>query len=122
MRPQSLLALAIACSWAAAAQQTFKAPDEAKERARLAAEHHKAKAAFVKNPNDRTVRRRYVEATVAYGNAVMLSPNLLPREKYPRALRLFREALKHDPEHRQAKAHKAMIEDIYKSMGRPVPN
>jgi tetratricopeptide (TPR) repeat protein len=121
MRVLAFVSLLLAVSGAAWAQQPSKPNDEAKERARLAAEYHKAKAAYAKNSRDKKTRSDYVEATVAYGNAVMMSPNLIPKDKYPQALKLFREALKVDPGHKQAKANKTMIEDIYKSMGRPVP-
>jgi tetratricopeptide (TPR) repeat protein len=62
------------------------------------------------------------EATVEYGTAVMLAPELTPKEKYPKALRLFREVLKLDPDNAQAKKSAETIEAIYKSMGRPVPS
>jgi tetratricopeptide (TPR) repeat protein len=65
--------------------------------------------------------KAYVEATVAYGNLVMTSPALTPKEKYPKALALFREALKVDPKNKVALENKNMIEQIYKSMGRPIP-
>ncbi len=52
----------------------------------------------------------------------MTSPLLGAKVKYPRALRLYREALKLDPNNKEAKANKKMIEDIYRSMGRPIPH
>jgi tetratricopeptide (TPR) repeat protein len=51
----------------------------------------------------------------------MTSPALTPKEKYPKALALFREALKVDPKNKVALENKNMIEQIYKSMGRPIP-
>ena len=51
----------------------------------------------------------------------MLDPALAPREKYPQALVMFRDALQIDPNNTLAKDSITMIEDIYKSMGRPVP-
>ena len=121
MRLLAIVSLALAMSGGAWAQQTTKPSDEAKERARLATEYQKAKAAHAKNSRDKKAKSAYVEATVTYGNAVMMSPNLVPKDKYPQALKLFREALKVDPGHKRAKANKTMIEDIYKSMGRPIP-
>jgi hypothetical protein len=41
--------------------------------------------------------------------------------KYRAALDDYRKALSLDPENAEAKDNKAMIESIYKSMGRPVP-
>ena len=52
---------------------------------------------------------------------VMLDPALPPREKYPKALAMFRNALKTDPDNALAKDGVNLIEDVYRSMGRPVP-
>ena len=52
---------------------------------------------------------------------VMLDPALPPREKYPKALEMFRNALKIDPDNALAKDGVNLIEDVYRSMGRPVP-
>ena len=52
---------------------------------------------------------------------IMLDPGLPPREKYPKALGMFRDALKIDPGNALAKDGKKLIEDVYTSMGRPVP-
>jgi len=51
----------------------------------------------------------------------MLDPALPPREKYPKALAMFRNALKIDPDNALAKDGVNLIEDVYRSMGRPVP-
>lgn len=53
--------------------------------------------------------------------AVMLDPKLPAAEKYPKALAMFDEALKIDPTNTLAVKSKALIEGIYKSMGKPVP-
>jgi len=52
---------------------------------------------------------------------IMLDPALAPREKYPKALAMFRDALKIDPNNALAQQSITLIEDIYKGMGRPVP-
>jgi hypothetical protein len=52
---------------------------------------------------------------------IMLDPELAPREKYPKALGMFRDALEMDPDNALAAKSVTLIEDIYKSMGRPVP-
>lgn len=52
---------------------------------------------------------------------IMLDPALAPREKYPKALGMFRDALTIDPDNALATQSIALIEDIYRSMGRPVP-
>ena len=52
---------------------------------------------------------------------IMLDPVLAPKDKYPKALAMFRNALKIDPDNALSKNSIKLIEDIYKSMGRPVP-
>jgi hypothetical protein len=59
----------------------------------------------------------YKEAEV-----VLVTPALGPKEKYPKALRLYREVVKLDPTNSKAKTTIKTIEDIYKSMGRPIPH
>jgi hypothetical protein len=51
----------------------------------------------------------------------MYNDALPPRQKYPTALRAYREVLKHDKDNAKARKGIATIEGIYKSMGRPVP-
>lgn len=52
---------------------------------------------------------------------IMLDPALAPKEKYPKALGMFNDALAIDPDNELAKNSVKLIEDIYASMGRPVP-
>lgn len=115
----SALALAFAAGLASAqaAHPASKAPDLAtSEKA-----YKSAKAAFAKKPKDAAVKKKYVAATVKFGTATMLADSLPPRQKYSGALRLYREALQYDPKNKEALDNKKMIEDIYKSMGRPIP-
>lgn len=85
----------------------------------LAAKYEETKKAFEQAKSDET-RAAYVEATVKYGTAMMMSDRP-PREKYPKALELYEEALKHDPNNAEAKTNRQLILDIYKSMGREPP-
>lgn len=55
------------------------------------------------------------------GYARMTDNNALPRLKYRAALGDFRRALKLDSANAKAKQNVALIEGIYQSMGRPVP-
>lgn len=73
-------------------------------------------------PKDAALRNRVAEAYYQAGHTMMLSDKLGPRVKYRGALKHFRTALSLNPKHAKAAAEKKTIEDIYKSMGRPVPN
>ncbi len=79
-----------------------------------------SKKAYEAKKNDKT-KKAYVDATVLFGHESMISPALPPKQKYPQALRLYREALKLDPKNPVATKELKLIEDIYKSMGRPIP-
>lgn len=83
--------------------------------------YSQAKTTFQKSPKDAKKKSVYVKATVDYGLVAMNSLALPPKSKYPLALNLFREALKHDPKNRVAVDNKERIVTIYKSMGRPIP-
>jgi hypothetical protein len=102
----------------------LKAPDAAEPSAKLTTlkkAQDQAKATFDKNPKDAKAKSAYIAATVKLGTATMNADELPPREKYRGALTLYREALKLDPQNKEALANKKLIEDIYKSMGRPIP-
>ncbi len=87
----------------------------------LATEQASAKAKFEKSPKDAAAKKKYVAATMKLADAQLVSPALPPRQKYPQSLRNYRLALKLDPKNTQAKENIKLIEDIYKSMGRPIP-
>ena len=78
-------------------------------------------AAYQKNPKSAELKKALAGAHFAQGNATMTNADLPPMRKYPASLRAFRKVLELDPTHTQAKANIKTIEDIYKSMGRPVP-
>jgi acyl-coenzyme A synthetase/AMP-(fatty) acid ligase len=80
-----------------------------------------ARKAFFKNSKDAKLKKTYVSATFNYAEAVLVTPTLGPKDKYPKALSLYREVLKTDPKHTKAKAQANTIIKIYKDMGRPVP-
>jgi tetratricopeptide (TPR) repeat protein len=67
------------------------------------------------------VAKTLAQAQLAKGDSFMYNDSLPPRQKYPTALRAYREVLKYDKENKQAQQGVKTIEDIYKSMGRPVP-
>ena len=90
--------------------------------AKLRKDQSSAKAAFKKKPKDAGLKHRYVVATVKLGTATMMSETLDRKVKYRDALRLYREALKFEPDNHEALNNKDLIESIYRSMGRPIPN
>lgn len=76
---------------------------------------------FAKNPKDSKLKHAFVVATVRLATATMAADELDPKVKYRRALRLYREALKHEPNNEEAKNNSQQIIDVYKSMGKEVP-
>jgi membrane-bound lytic murein transglycosylase B len=99
-------------------------PDNQAELARLRTLQDRFETLMVqfwRNGNDQTIRRQYLDAAVEYATAVMNSPALPPTEKYPKALRLYRRVLLHEPDNKVARENRQMIEDIYRSMNRPIP-
>lgn len=88
---------------------------------KLQKQYAAAKTVYAKKSKDASIKKKYVSATVAFGTATMMTGTMKPKDKYAGALRLYREALKLDPKNAEALKNKAMIEDIYRSMGRPIP-
>ena len=78
-------------------------------------------AAYKKNPKSAELKKALTDTHFAQGNSLMNNAQMPPFRKYPGALKSFRKTLTFDPNHEQAKANIKTIEDIYKSMGRPVP-
>jgi Tfp pilus assembly protein PilF len=97
------------------------AAEEKKQIAILLKKHAAAKTAFTKKPKDAKVKKAYVDANVALGLQYTYAGSVDRKEKYKLALKYLREALKHDPQNKEAKPMHDQIVNIYKSMGRPVP-
>ena len=72
-------------------------------------------------PKDLAVKTALVDALLGNGDAYMYNEKLPPFKKYPAALKSYRRVLEFDKSNQRAKDNVAMIEGIYKSMGRPVP-
>ena len=107
---------------------TLFAADPAVDKARkdLAAKKYDdaitaLEAAHKKNPKAADVQKTLVDALVAKGDSLMYNEELPPRMKYPAALKAYRQALSYDKNNKKALTNIATIENIYKSMGRPVP-
>lgn len=74
-----------------------------------------------KEPKSAEVKTGLVNAYMAKGDSFMNNKSLPPFQKYPTALRAYRKVSQLDPSNAKAKENVNMIEGIYKSMGRPVP-
>jgi len=67
-------------------------------------------------------REALIEAYIAFGDYMTYESPVSPRQgKYHRALIEYRHALKLDPSNDKVLDEIAQIEDIYRSMNRPVP-
>jgi hypothetical protein len=55
-------------------------------------------------------------------NYLMFEANLSPKKKYRPALQRYRRVLELDPGNTEAAENKKQIEDIYQSMGMPIPD
>jgi hypothetical protein len=93
-----------------------------KQLTKFKAAYTTAKKALTAKPKDKKVRTAFVVAADRYATAMMVESTLPPRMRYPGALRIYREVLKVDPKNSEALNNSKMIVDVYKSMGRPVPN
>lgn len=80
-----------------------------------------AKAAYNKNPKDAAAKKAYAQTLADLGKAQMLDQSMPPAKRYPTALKTLRESVKLDPTNKQAAGDVKLIEDAYKSMGKPVP-
>lgn len=77
--------------------------------------------AHEKSPGDAGALAKLIAAKTEYGVKLMEDGTVPPMMKYRPALKAFKEVLALDPGNKEASARKAVIEDIYRSMGRPVP-
>ncbi|HYP06045.1 MAG TPA: tetratricopeptide repeat protein [Bryobacteraceae bacterium] len=119
MRRWILAASAATVMWAAASEvQEAKKLIAAKKYDDAIVALEKAQKVQPKSPE---VKKAFAEAYVGQGDTFMYNEALPPRMKYPQALKSYRKALEYDKTHKQALAQIKTIEDIYKSMGRPVP-
>lgn len=63
-----------------------------------------------------------IEKQILAANYLMFEAELPPKEKYKPALIRYRRVLELDPSNKEAAQNKKQIEDIYESMGKPIPN
>lgn len=88
---------------------------------KLSAAAARLEAQVKAHPKDAALKLKAAEAEFQAGHASMMSQKLDRKVKYRDALRAFRRALALNPQHKQAAEEKAMIETIYRQMGRPIP-
>ncbi len=80
-----------------------------------------AEAKYIKSKSD-SDKKDYVIKQMSAANYLMFEANLSPKKKYKPALARYNKVLEIDPKNAEAMENKKQIEDIYKSMGMPVPN
>lgn len=78
-------------------------------------------AAHKTQPKSAEVQKTLAEAHLAHGDSFMYNEALPPRMKYPQALKAYRKVLEYDKANKKAQEQISTIENIYKSMGRPIP-
>lgn len=66
-------------------------------------------------------KNELVKHVMEAANYLMFDANLPAREKYRPALKYYRKVLEVDPGNIDAAKNKKQIEDIYESMGMPIP-
>lgn len=119
--PITAFVLLLALSGSILAQKKVDEKKELAELAKIEKAQQAAKAAYLKSPKDAKKKKAYVDATLVLANNTQASIALSSKDKYPKALRLFREAIKVDPKNKEAIQGRDTIESIYKSLGRPIP-
>ncbi len=71
---------------------------------------------------DKNDNAQLINAYIAFADYMQYESNVSPREgKYHRALVEYRNALELDPSNEKVVNEITQIEDIYRSMGRPIP-
>jgi tetratricopeptide (TPR) repeat protein len=73
------------------------------------------------SPSDEALKRSRIDAHMKYANYLMYDSPLPPKQKYPEALQNYRAVVVLDPSNQEAKGNVDLIEGIYRSMGRPIP-
>lgn len=75
---------------------------------------------YKETPNDDTKKAAEKKCFDA-AMYLMYDAQLPPKDKYKSALKYFRVVLKLDPGNEEAKLNKDKIEEIYRQMGKPIP-
>ncbi len=80
-----------------------------------------AEAKYIKSKSDAD-KKEYITKQMGAANYLMFEANLSPKKKYKPALQRYNKVLEIDPKNAEAMENKKQIEDIYQSMGMPIPN
>ncbi len=80
-----------------------------------------AEAKYVKSKSDAD-KKEYITKQMSAANYLMFEADLSPKKKYKPALARYNKVLEIDPKNAEAIENKKQIEDIYQSMGLPIPN
>ena len=80
-----------------------------------------AEAKYMKSKSEAD-KKDYIFKQMGAANYLMFEANLSPKKKYKPALARYNKVLEVDPKNAEAMENKKQIEDIYKSMGMPIPN
>ncbi|MBN8585094.1 MAG: hypothetical protein J0M37_08355 [Ignavibacteria bacterium] len=80
-----------------------------------------AEAKYLKSKSDAD-KKEYITKQMGAANYLMFEANLSPKKKYKPALQRYNKVLEIDPKNAEAMENKKQIEDIYQSMGMPIPN
>jgi hypothetical protein len=100
-----------------------KAPEAPKgpSLAELKKKSDAAALASKKAPKDAKAKAAYSKALSEYATAMMLDQSIPPVKRYPEVLKLLRQAKTLDPKNALAVKGIKDIEDVYKTMGKPIP-
>lgn len=102
--------------------KTDMAPDDAVDAKadQLVKDADNFESVYKKSGTDEN-KKTLIDKHMAAGKYLMYEANLSPKKKYGPALKQFRRVLELDPKNQEAMNNKLQIEDIYTSMGRPIP-
>jgi tetratricopeptide (TPR) repeat protein len=92
-----------------------------KKAAQLTKEADDADAQYQKTKSDAD-KKTCVSKQLAAANYLTFEAELSPKKKYKPALQRYRRVLELDPANAEALKNKKQIEEIYESMGMPIPN
>jgi tetratricopeptide (TPR) repeat protein len=120
-----ITAFAIGCSQSEAQEKkTTPAAAAADDPMKVALEGDpKAKELYTKAESAEKAGNKdaQIKTYMEFANYMMFTANVPPRAKYRPALKMYRKVLALDPKNDEAIKNKAQIEEIYKMMGRDVP-